>query len=376
MKIKYYLLSLVTILCINAYSQNIECYTEYTGSGSSSLLSGSCEETINYATSEEYPEHSPIYYIKVNIHYMLKEDPSNPSNFTETNDGNYPSPSTSMNGYIYAQQLIDNANWHLANNIHMNLPCGNTTPVLDIQYRYVIAGDLNPSLTGADGVYFHRDDDKYWFDINDPILYGSDNSADVLLPESPVGYGYNNDTELNVFIQERDVADTSKHVTGYASSPPDYYHTDEHKPYVILGNCWYKYKMGVSIDPYSKIFNHEVGHDLDLYHSWGSDYCDDTPTNSNCWGINLSFPPCDDICEISNNAMDYNADQAAFTPCQIGRAQYWLMHEPVLNYVLDDYCNIVDADLIVNAPGQNIIWENKRLMKGNVVVTTGTTLTI
>ncbi|MCB9019884.1 MAG: hypothetical protein H6546_06105 [Chitinophagales bacterium] len=33
-------------------------------------------------------------------------------------------------------------------------------------------------------------------------------------------------------------------------------------------------------------------------------------------------------------------------------------------------------DVIVNAPGQNIIWENKRLMKGNVVIKTGTTLTV
>ena len=99
MKIKiFHVLIFITIIRM-AQSQNVECYTVY--SGTSSLLSGSCDESINYSTSEEYPQHFPIYYIKVNFHFMLKEDPTNPLNFTETNDGNYPTPNTATNGYSY-----------------------------------------------------------------------------------------------------------------------------------------------------------------------------------------------------------------------------------------------------------------------------------
>lgn len=161
-----------------AQSQNVECFTDY--SGTSSLLSGSCDESINYSTSEEYPQYFPIYYIKVNIHFMLKEDPTNPLNFTETNDGNYPTPSTATNGYSYALELIEKANLILSMNQEMNLPCPNSTPNVNIRYRYIIAGDSNPDIPGADGVYFHREDNFYWFDYDDPSLYGTNNSADVL----------------------------------------------------------------------------------------------------------------------------------------------------------------------------------------------------
>ena len=85
----------------------------------------------------------------------------------------------------------------------MNIPCPNSTPNVNIRYRYIIAGDANPDIPGADGVYFHRDDDFYWFDYNDPSLYGSNNSADVLLPESPIGFGTNISSEINIFFQER-----------------------------------------------------------------------------------------------------------------------------------------------------------------------------
>ncbi len=374
MKIKiFHVLIYITIFGI-AQSQNVECFTDY--SGTSSLLSGSCDETINYSTSEEYPQHFPIYYIRVNIHFMLKEVPTNPLNFTETNDGNYPTPSTAINGYSYALELIEEANLILSMNQEMNLPCPNSTPNVNSRYRYIIAGDANPDIPGADGVYFHRDDDFYWFDYNDPSLYGTNNSADVLLPESPLGFGINISSEINIFFQERDVPDADKHVTGFADFPPMYSSTSQNKPFVILGNAWYKYKISGSIIDYSKILNHEIGHVLSLTHTWSGDACSDTPNNNNCWSLDLSDPNCDEDCEISNNIMDYNVENSALTPCQIGRAQYWLMNEPVFNYLLDDYCNQVDVDVIVNAPGQSIIWENKRLMKGNVIIKTGTTLTV
>ena len=64
---------------------------------------------------------------------------------------------------------------------------------------------------------------------------------------------------------------------------------------------------------FAGLLNHELGHVLTLRHSWmGEDGCDDTPHHENCWS-GTDEHPC------SNNLMDYNAHQAAVTPCQIKR---------------------------------------------------------
>lgn len=103
------------------------------------------------------------------------------------------------------------------------------------------------------------------------------------------------------------------------------------------------------------LLNHEIGHMLNLNHTWNEDDgCDDTPKgtiyqrkdnpadttatatchddNANCWA-NGTFPKdhckgtpnpcCDTACwpNISNNIMDYNAawPSSSYTPCQIDK---------------------------------------------------------
>ena len=62
---------------------------------------------------------------------------------------------------------------------------------------------------------------------------------------------------------------------------------------------------------------HELGHNLDLHHTWNqNDACDDTPTHSNCWN--------GDTC--SNNMIDENACTCPLTLCQATRMHVWL-HE-------------------------------------------------
>jgi Secretion system C-terminal sorting domain/Pregnancy-associated plasma protein-A len=74
---------------------------------------------------------------------------------------------------------------------------------------------------------------------------------------------------------------------------------------------------------------HEIGHCLNLSHSWSSDdYCDDTPVGyeissgvyGQCddWSSNTNSP-CNNWANVSNNSMDYNVYSNALTPCQIGR---------------------------------------------------------
>lgn len=130
------------------YSQT-DCLSGESSESFSSFLTGDCENTINYAGTEENPEHIPILYINVNIHYMLQEG-SDPGNFKETTTA-----VTDIKGYDYASQVIDEANDKLSE-IHLNainLPIGNSLPNLEARYRYILTG-----------VYFHRDDDFYYFD--------------------------------------------------------------------------------------------------------------------------------------------------------------------------------------------------------------------
>lgn len=64
-------------------------------------------------------------------------------------------------------------------------------------------------------------------------------------------------------------------------------------------------------------WRHELGHNFNIYHSWPTsptDYCGDTPSNSNCWNGS----------SCSNNMMDYNASQDAITQCQLSRMHEWL----------------------------------------------------
>lgn len=219
-------------------------------------------------------------------------------------------------------------------------------------------------------------------------------------------FGVLTSSVLNIFFQESDdgKAPEDKRYSGYADFPPSYGDVDV--PFVIISNAWSTYLNGFGLPEYMcNLINHEIGHDLGLNHTWikfDYDGCDDTPDqsegNCNCYfeGYIPCTPvycpspspdPCNDpadcpcavltSCDVpSNNIMDYNVYRSIFSPCQLGKIHYWLVNEPVLNYIEKDYCEIVDEDLVVDAPGEIIVWESKRIMKGNIIITPLTTLVI
>lgn len=71
----------------------------------------------------------------------------------------YPTPNVHNNGYNYAKFLLEDANDKLDSNQNMQLPCGNSTPNLNIRFRYILDGNGDPSLPDDNGIYFHRDDE-------------------------------------------------------------------------------------------------------------------------------------------------------------------------------------------------------------------------
>ena len=148
-------------------------------------------------------EFTPVKYVKVNFHYMLKADST--LNFRPYDDG---LGNCSFTAYDYSDQIIQYVNQRLSTNSQMHLPPGNTTPVLERKYRLVL-----------EGVYFHYDDDAYTYN---GVLNHIAN------------YSINPDSEINIFFT-------------YDDSPNGYQgggsaNTDGNRRVRVRG-AWQKYRQ-------------------------------------------------------------------------------------------------------------------------------------
>ena len=109
-----------------------------------------------------------------------------------------------------------------------------------------------------------------------------------------------------------------------------------------------------------------------------NDYCSDTPLYTEI--INQGLPdPCPTWNHnnpyMSNNLMDYSGYQVV-TPEQLGRIHYTLMHD-MLPYLYDDYCVINNNEPVcVLETGQNLTWQNDRILKNNLIIENGAKLTL
>ncbi|MBK7869668.1 MAG: hypothetical protein IPJ74_02790 [Saprospiraceae bacterium] len=123
------------------------------------------------------------------------------------------------------------------------------------------------------------------------------------------------------------------------------------------------------------MFNHEIGHIFGLAHTWAyNDGCDDTPQHpQNCW-VQTSEPPCDTA--ASNNLMDYNAYQNAWTPCQIGKIQYRMAqeHSPQRNFLQPNWCTLHDeAHIFIR---DTVEWRGAKDLEGHLTIESGGSLKI
>lgn len=304
--------------------------TDEVSRGGSSL----CSDIESYLPDTNHLDHRPMRYLRVNVHFM------NSSDSTKNYNG--------ARGRKYARELIDEATKNLEQNRKMSLPTGNSTPVYPVRYRYVLSSSQGYEQDSA--VYFHYDDDLFSF-----VSRGKNRnnySRDVIRT-----YGVGLDSIINLFIMP-------------------------HHPDSILSETYDVTSAGIALGSgvklsgifetrksarsFKGLVNHEIGHVLGLRHTWNTnDGCDDTPKNPNCWNT-TDDPPCDTM--ASNNLMDYNAHQHAWSPCQIGMINRAMSRESgrVRKMLVEKWCSLdPEQNILIE---DSIVWNGSRDLNGNLTI--------
>lgn len=286
-----------------------------------------------------HPEYMPMRYLRVNVHVM------------DNSAGNAHRPKDSVR--VFIRELLEYSNIELDTNVWTwRAPEG--TPVKPKLFRYVLTPQ--PDQPDDDGIYFHYDDDLYYF-----VSMGKNqnNYSREVITKYAIGL----DTIVNIFLMVHH-PDSMKSKTYRANGQG-----------IALGTAL---KMAGVLESregpksFDGLLNHEVGHILGLQHAWVEDGCPDTDKHPNrCWEWSPE-PPCRNT--ASNNVMDYNAYQIALTPCQIGRAQAAFADErrPIRKCLIPTWCTLQeDREVVVR---DSVAWTGARDLEGNLTIISGGTL--
>jgi len=282
-------------------------------------------------------EYTSIKLIRVNFHFMNTTNKKNNYSVNESKD--------------LVRRLLRNSNQRLRTNHKMNLPVGNETQICPPHYQYVLYKDDNQK-----SIYHHYDDELCFFANKGKHRNNYDNRVIKK-------YGVNLDSVINVFVMP--------HIPKKMQDSK----YKESRTGVALGNGLKiagLFKSKKKAWEVATLLNHEIGHILGLRHTWNTnDGCNDTPKHPNCWsssnGVN---------CKVaSNNVMDYNNSQMAWTPCQLGRIHqaFNKSGSAQRRLLIPNWCEKKHAILTID---QNVIWSQALDVNQDIVIKSGNTLEI
>ncbi len=323
------------------------------------VSANNCKDKENYQTSLDYPDHTPTRYVRVNFHFI--DNKAGTSNFDEAF------------GTKFAKKLVKECNERLRNNKPMKLPKNQDNVALPINVQYVLTGEEgNPK---DDGIYFHKHDSLAYFNKNQK-------SRDYWLfsPAQYDNFGIRKKEVINVFMLEHhpdSIASKTYNPTAngvgtskWAKVAGAYYYY--RKQFKKHNNNLDDIDLGVFVGH----TNHEIGHSLGLAHTWATnDGCDDTPKNNNCWNYVEGSSRCN-WGQLSNNVMDYNAFQNAYSPCQIGKIHYNMSKRSAAQHKMlkRTWCQF-DPKKSINIK-DDVVWGSMKDLEGNITIENGASLTI
>lgn len=307
-----------------------------------SLSRSTCNATEAYIPDLNHLDHFPDYQMRVNFHFL------------DTKDRLYNYSEEEAHDMI--SSMLYSANVDLRDNNKVWLPYKNEYPRLPIGYQMVLQKD--PKQAKGLAVYFHEDEESAFY-----VHRGRDRN--IANKEVIRKYATGTDSVMNIFILP--------HHPDSVLSPT--YHVGAVGVY--LGNTIKMagmYELKQEGWAYRGVLNHEVGHALSLRHAWGNDGCEDTPRHKNdCWNRSTKVH-CDTA--ATNNVMDYNAWQNAWSPCQIGRIRRSLANErSAIRKFLIPFWNQLDTtkNILIQ---DSIVWQGARDLKGHLTIAGGATLKV
>jgi hypothetical protein len=299
--------------------------------------SGTCDNSIEYAPL--IPSHTPIKYIKVDIHVFQMDDGTG-------NLQNIPAHT------FYINDVIKQANAWMGGLEKPNI--GTTPYIFDCKVRLVLTH-----------IYYHAHTVDWQWGTPDNRRAMADAMYTKYVTNDFDNLGLTADdkgSNLHLFLEGSTTSNG-----GEASDFGD-------KRWIRMGG-WYNNYINNAAYGTAGNLRHEIGHSCGLFHNFqggGSGYqCDDCPDNDGPTDCPLQGS--------SNNFMDYFPSGAtALSQCQMGKMHYYLSGKAgnISDCVVKDYCSLATGEDITITSGQNIFWKSSKNLKGNITIQNGGALSI